>query len=91
MEPVSRAFVREIRLSAVKNRIWSFAPSILLADNEGFSNEDGYHILWQFSGSVNGPWWMGVLCDDHWRHFRMDLGNREHREAFLELHRAAHS
>lgn len=36
-------------LDAVKNRIWSFAPSILQADNEGFSNEDGYHVLWQFT------------------------------------------
>jgi hypothetical protein len=71
-------------LGAVKNRIWSFAPSILQADNEGFSNEDGYHILWQFSDSVEGSWWMGVLCDDQWKHFRMDLGNREHRESFLQ-------
>jgi hypothetical protein len=56
---------------------------ILQADNEGFSNEDGYHILWQFSDSVKGDWWMGVLQDGHWRHFQMDLGNLEQREAFL--------
>ena len=40
-------------LDAVKNRIWSCAPSILQADNEGFTNEDGYHVLWQFSDSVD--------------------------------------
>jgi hypothetical protein len=69
---------------AVKNSIWSFAPSILQADNEGFSNEEGYHILWQFSDSVQGSWWMGVLEQDRWRHFQMDLGNRQQRTAFLQ-------
>jgi hypothetical protein len=71
-------------LGSVKNRIWSFAPSILQADNEGFSNEDGYHILWQFSDSVNGGWSMGVLQDGQWKHFQMDLGNRKQRETFLQ-------
>ena len=71
-------------LGAVKNRIWSFAPSILQADNEGFSNEDGYHILWQFSDSVDGAWAMGVLQDGSWKHFQMDLGNRKQREAFFQ-------
>jgi hypothetical protein len=71
-------------LGAVKNRIWSSAPSILQADQEGFSNEDGYHILWQFGDSVNGDWWMGVLRDGQWKHFQMDLGNSKHREAFSE-------
>jgi hypothetical protein len=70
-------------LGAVKDRIWSFAPSIMQADREGFSNEDGYHILWQFSESVDGAWWMGVLRDNKWVHFQMDLGDRKHREAFF--------
>ena len=68
----------------MKSGIWSFAPSIIQADNEGFTNEDGFHILWQFGESVDGPWWMGVLCDDQWRHFQMDLGNRQQRERFLQ-------
>jgi hypothetical protein len=70
-------------LGAVKNRIWSAAPSILQADNEGFSNEEGYHILWQFSDSVEGDWWMAVLHDGQWNPFRMDLGNRNQRESFF--------
>ena len=70
-------------LNALRNEIWSVAPAILQADHEGFSNEAGYHILWQFSDNVNGDWWMGVLRDGEWVHFQMDLGNREHREAFL--------
>jgi hypothetical protein len=71
-------------LAAIKNRIWSFAPSILQADNEGFSNEDGYHILWQFSESVRGDWCMGVLQGGRWQHFQMDLANRAQREVFFK-------
>ncbi len=71
-------------LGAVKNRIWSSAPSILQSDNEGFSNEDGYHILWQFNDAVDGNWWMGVLRDGLWQHFQMDLGNRKQRESFFK-------
>lgn len=71
-------------LDAVKNRIWTAAPSIFQADNEGFSNEEGYHILWQFSDSVDGDWWMAVLQDGRWNCFEMDLGNQEHRESFFQ-------
>jgi len=71
-------------LEVVKNHIRSFAPSILQADNEGFTNEDGYHIIWQFSESVDGDWWMGVLYDDQWKHFLMNLGNHKHRESYLK-------
>jgi RNA polymerase sigma factor (sigma-70 family) len=52
--------------------------------DQGFSNEDGYHILWQFSDSVDGEWWMGVLQDGRWQHFQMDLGNRKQRESFFQ-------
>ena len=69
---------------SVKSVIWSAAPSILQADCEGFTNEDGYHILWQFNDSVEGTWWMGVLRDGKWTHFEMDLGNRTQRESFFQ-------
>ncbi|WP_395752199.1 hypothetical protein [Prosthecobacter sp.] len=71
-------------LGAVKNRIWSAAPSILQADREGFSNESGYHILWQFSESAEGDWWMAVLKEGEWAPFLMDLGSSTHREAFFQ-------
>ena len=32
----------------LRGRIWRELGGILQADLEGFSNEDGYHILWQF-------------------------------------------
>lgn len=71
-------------LDAIKDHIWSAAPSIFQADNEGFSNEQGYHILWQFSDSVDGDRWMSVLLDGDWKPFQMDLGNRAQRESFFQ-------
>jgi len=64
--------------------VWKYAGGILQADQEGFSNEGGYTILWQFSEEVEGSWDAGVLGPDgRWLNFEMDLGNRAHREAFL--------
>jgi hypothetical protein len=67
---------------AAKNTIWVYAGGVVQADGEGFSNEDGYHILWQFSDDVTGDWWMAVLRDGDWTAFQMDLGNPAHRSAF---------
>ncbi len=70
-------------LGTVKESIHTQVGGILEAEREGFSNEQGFHILWQFSNSVKGPWWMGVLQDGNWIHFQMDLGNKKQREAFF--------
>jgi hypothetical protein len=70
-------------LYKVKNSIFTQVGGILQADGEGFSDEEGYHILWQFSNTVKGPWGMGVLQDGEWVHFQMDLGNKKHRAAFF--------
>jgi hypothetical protein len=70
-------------LGKVKDSIFTQVGGILQADGEGFSNEEGYHILWQFSNSVKGPWWMGILKEGEWVHFQMDLGNKKHRAAFF--------
>ena len=70
-------------LDAVKDAILREAGGIVQADGEGFSNEDGYHILWQFSDSVTGHWWMAVLKEGIWARFKMDLGSQTHRAAFL--------
>ena len=70
-------------LGAVKNAVVTAAGGIIQADGEGFTNEDGYHILWQFSDTVTGDWWMAVLKDGRWENFKMDLGNRAHRAAFM--------
>lgn len=57
---------------------------ITQADGEGFSNEEGFHILWQFSETAaKGKWWMAILADGKWVNFEMQLSNRKQREAFL--------
>jgi hypothetical protein len=72
-----------IPLRRLYNAVWKHAGGILQADGEGFSDEGGYTILWQFSESVTGKWNMGVLRDGRWIHFEMDLGSDQHRKAFL--------
>lgn len=67
----------------IKSTIWSKVGGILQADNEGFSNEDGYHILWQFSDDVSGEWNMAVKnFFGKWTNFTMDLGDLKQREEF---------
>jgi hypothetical protein len=70
-------------LHALRSALWERGDAIIQADNEGFTNEEGFHIVWQFSDSVSGPWNMGVYKDDLWYHFKMDLGDPDHRTAFL--------
>jgi hypothetical protein len=71
-------------LHALRSALWERGDAIIQADGEGFTNEEGFHIVWQFSDSVSGPWNMGVFKDDLWHHFKMDLGDPDHRAAFLE-------
>jgi hypothetical protein len=70
---------------ALQGRIWGRAGGILQADGEGFSNEDGHHILWQFADHVDGPWNMALLdAAGNWKRFEIDLGNRKQRADFLD-------
>lgn len=72
-------------VSELKSKIWNETGGIMQADNEGFSNEEGYHILWQFSDNVTGPWHMAVLDSaNNWVKFKMNLGDKKQREEFFE-------
>jgi hypothetical protein len=71
-------------LHALRSALWARGDAIIQADGEGFTNEDGYHIVWQFSDEISGPWDMAVLQDGTWHPFKMDLGDPYHREAFLK-------
>jgi len=71
-------------LHALRAALWERGDAIIQADGEGFTNEEGFHIVWQFSDSVSGPWNMAVQQDGVWRQFTMDLGDPDHRAAFLE-------
>ena len=70
-------------LHALRTFLWQRGESIIQADMEGFTNEEGYHIVWQFSDSVSGAWNMAVLQDGTWHQFQMDLGDPDQREAFF--------
>jgi hypothetical protein len=70
-------------IHALRSALWERGDAIIQADGEGFTNEEGFHIVWQFSDEVTGPWNMGIYQDDLWHHFKMDLGDPGHRAAFL--------
>lgn len=70
-------------VDVVKAAIWEMTGGILQADHEGFSNEQGDHILWQFYDDVTGLFDMAVLnADGVWVKFQMDLGDAEQRREF---------
>jgi hypothetical protein len=70
-------------VDAIKEYVWNRLGGIFQADMEGFSNKEGYHILWQFNDNVEGDWWVAILDGNDWKTFKMDLGRERHREAFL--------
>ena len=70
-------------VGSIKATIWNRLGGLLQADNEGFSNENGYHILWQFADNVTGNWSMAVKnILGQWTNFIMDLGDKKQREEF---------
>jgi len=70
-------------IGAVTQCLQDAVGGIVQADGEGFSNEEGYHIVWQFSDKVTGKWNCAILSGDgSWKRFEMDLGSLEHRQAF---------
>jgi hypothetical protein len=72
-------------VSSIKTTIWNNIGGLLQADNEGFSNDEGYHILWQFEDDVKGEWSMAVKnILGNWTNFIMDLGDKKQREEFWE-------
>ena len=69
----------------LQTEIWSRLGGIFQADNEGFTNEGGYHILWQFSEHATGTWNMAVQTQEgHWTRFSMNLGDAAQRAAFKD-------
>jgi hypothetical protein len=71
-------------LHRVYETIWKVSGGLLQADSEGFSNEEGFTIVWQFSDGVKGAWNMAVLDGNgKWLPFEMELANRQHRAAFM--------
>ncbi|RZJ88158.1 MAG: hypothetical protein EOO60_11410 [Hymenobacter sp.] len=70
-------------VGAIKTAIWEIVGGIIQADAEGCSNEQGAHILWQFSDDVSGDYNMAVWHEGKWITFTMQLDDLKQREAFL--------
>jgi hypothetical protein len=59
------------------------AGGILQADFEGFTNEEGAQVLWQFPDDAEGPWVCAVLDEQgEWQPFEMDLEDAGQRAEF---------
>ena len=72
-------------ITSTQSYIWQKVKGILQADEEGFSNEEGYHILWQFPDDVDGSWNCAVLNPDgKWENFSMDLADKQQQKAFKD-------
>lgn len=70
-------------ITTTQGIIWDQVNGILQADEEGFTNEEGYHILWQFPDDADGEWNCAVLnAEGKWENFNMDLADAKQREAF---------
>lgn len=72
---------------AIFNQIWSnlkkLEPGIVHTQAEGFTNEAGDQITWEFPEVTTGAWKMAVLNDQNqWLNFTMDLANLEQRRSF---------
>lgn len=53
------------------------------ADNEGFSNEESYHILWQFFEGVSSKWDMATLNEKgKWVTYQIELSDKRAVESF---------
>ena len=72
-------------INSVREIIWNKTGGIFQSDAEGFTNEEGYAILWQFSDDVKGDWNMAVHDGDgKWTRFTMELGDEKQREEFFQ-------
>ena len=69
---------------AIQSAIRDSQGGLLQADGEGFSNESGDLILWQFSDSPKGNWRMALLDEEgKWIRFRMEIDDPAQRAAFM--------
>jgi hypothetical protein len=71
-------------VGAVIEALRAAVGGIVQADANGFTNEAGDCVVWQFPEDAVGPWTMAVLEGRKWVTFEMDLGNAVQRKAFLQ-------
>lgn len=85
MRPLAGTEVRNGMSAVLRAQayFWKKFGGILQADDEGFSNREGYHVLWQFHGPQQGELEAAVMNDaGQWTGFVMDMGDPEQVAAF---------
>jgi hypothetical protein len=85
MQPLSGTQVNDGMSAVLRAQayFWKKFGGILQADNEGFSNREGYHVLWQFHGPQQGELEAAVMDESgKWNGFVMDMGDPEQVAAF---------
>jgi len=85
LQPMSGAELKNgwLAINRVQAYFWKKVGGILQADNEGFTNREGYQILWQFHGPQTGQLESAVMDDaGKWIGFVMDMGDPEQVAAF---------
>ncbi len=85
MQPLSGTQVKDGMSAVLRAQayFWKKFGGILQADNEGFSNREGYHVLWQFHGPQQGELEAAVMNENgQWSAFVMDMGDPEQVAAF---------
>ncbi|HLO03924.1 MAG TPA: hypothetical protein VK191_12520 [Symbiobacteriaceae bacterium] len=69
-------------LGAVKDAIWGAVGGIQYVTDEGFTNEEGYQVTWEFPPDATGTWWMAMMKEGAWSRFEADRGNPLHKALF---------
>ncbi len=85
LQPMSGADVNDgwFAVQRVEAYFWKKFGGILQADNEGFTNREGQHVLWQFYGPQEGELEAAVMDDTgRWLSFVMDMADPEQVAAF---------
>lgn len=71
-------------VTELKMLFWDSTLGIFQGDHEGFSNEDGFLILWHFNENAQGPRYVGTLDENgEWVNYEIDLDNPQQRTQFL--------
>jgi hypothetical protein len=71
------------------NEVWTnlreSMQGIVHLDDEGFTNEDGAQITWEYSGEETGDLKVAVLNErgEEWIEYTIDLANQEHKALFM--------
>lgn len=69
-------------LGAFKDAIWSAVGGIQYIVDEGFTNDVGDQITWEFPPTASGSWWMALMKEGAWHRFEAELGNPVHKALF---------